>query len=224
MLDNEELRKYSLALQVPIRGSLFPQVEKYFKGNWIVDVGSNVGAFIDCSLELYPDAKILAFEPVRLYYEFTIDKYKDLDHVFIENLALSDKDGTGNIFVATKNIGWNTMVEEKIDEDNSKNIQVVKTTSFDLYLDYAGLFDEIVDILKIDTEGYEFKVIKGMERFLQRQKPVILCEVGWGKSHPFWDEELAAFDYLRSLGYKIKDDIVIESLEGTRDVIFTYEE
>jgi len=223
MLDNEELRKYSLELQAPIRGSLFPQVEKYFKGNWIVDVGSNVGAFIDCSLELYPDAKILAFEPVRLYYEFTIDKYKDLDNVFIENLALSDKNGTADIFVATDNIGWNTMVEEMIDDDNSKNVQVVKTTSFDLYLDYAGLDDVIVDILKIDTEGYEFKVINGMKRFLQRQKPAILCEIGWGKNHPFWDEELAAFDYLFSLGYKTKDNVDIKSLGATRDVIFTYE-
>ena len=223
MLDVEELGKQSKELQISIRESLFPQIEKYFKGNWIVDIGSNVGAFIDCSLELYPDAAILAFEPVRDYYQYTIDIYKDLDNVHVENLALSDKNGTADIFVATKNIGWNTMIGEMIDDDNAENVQAIKTTSFDLYLDYTGLAEDPIDIIKIDTEGYEYKVINGMRRFLQRQKPVILCEIGWGKNHPFWDEELAAFNYLFGLGYKVKDNINIESLRATQDVIFTYE-
>lgn len=223
MLDVEELEKRSKGLQIPIRESLFPQVEKYFKGNWIVDVGSNVGAFIDCSLEFCPDATLLAFEPVRDYYQYTIGKYKDLDNVHIENLALSDRNGTADIFVATQNIGWNTMVEEMVDDDNANNVEIIKTTSFDLYLDYAELADVLIDIIKIDTEGYEYKVINGMKRFLKRQKPAILCEIGWGKNHPFWEEELAAFDYLHSLGYKEKDDIVVESLRGTQDVIFIHE-
>jgi len=202
---------------------LLPQVANSFKGNWIIDVGSNVGTFIDSALQLFPDATILAFEPVSTYYQYTIDRFKDLDSVYIENLALSDKDGTANIFVATENIGWNTMVEEMVDGDNANNLETIKTTSFDLYLDYVGLTDIVVDILKIDTEGYEYKVIRGMRRFLERQKPAILCEIGWGKSHPFWNEELVTFDYLFGLGYKVKNNVDIESLEGTQDVVFIYE-
>lgn len=210
-------------MRASLSDHLLPQVADSYKGNWIVDVGSNVGTFIDSALQLFPDATILAFEPVSMYYQYTIDRFKNLDNVYIENLALSDKNGTADIFVASENIGWNTMVEEMVDGDNAHNLETIKTTSFDLYLDYAGLVDVVVDIIKIDTEGYEYKVIRGMRRFLERQKPAILCEIGWGKQHPFWNEELVTFDYLFGLGYKVKNNIDIESLEGTQDVVFIYE-
>lgn len=222
IVDNEYFQRQVESMRSSITAEL-AHVRKYFRGNWIIDVGSNVGAFIDCALQTFPGCTILAFEPVSSYYFYTVDRFLDNDNVYLENLALSDRNGTENIFVATKNIGWNTMVREMVDEDNEKQIEIIDTASLDSYLDYVGLNDISVDIIKIDTEGFEYKVISGMQRFLQTQKPAILCEIGWGKKHPFWNEELIAFDYLYGLGYKTIGDIAIENLEGTTDVIFIYE-
>jgi hypothetical protein len=54
-------------------------------------------------------------------------------------------------------------------------------------------------------------------------RPVILCEVGWGTSHPNWDEELEVFGELRKMGYSICDldgvEIDEKSISSTTDVL-----
>jgi hypothetical protein len=57
-------------------------------------------------------------------------------------------------------------------------------------------------LVKIDVEGAEFRVL-GMMSALENwtPRPAILCKIGWGKGHPYWSEELAAFTQLGKLGY-----------------------
>jgi hypothetical protein len=68
-------------------------------------------------------------------------------------------------------------------------------------------------------------VLKGLIKSIKKwdSLPVILCEVGWGISHPFWAEEVAIFKKYESIGYSICDidsmPINIESLTETTDVL-----
>lgn len=199
---------------------VFSQVKKYYRGNWIIDVGSNTGEFIDCALHCFPEASILAFEPVKPYFDFAVERFRNKRNVFIENHGLSDRDEETTIFVAKHNIGWNTMVQEKVDGDNKSNRQKVSCFSFDHYLDFTGL-DIKIDVVKIDTEGFEYKVLKGMKRFLRDQKPAIICEIGWGVGHPHWKEELEAFEYLYSIGYDRSNENAVRELKATTDILFT---
>ena len=79
--------------------------------------------------------------------------------------------------------------------------------------------------IKIDVEGAEYKVFRGMFESMRTWKPlpVILCEVGWGQSHPNWREELLAFEELRKLGYDFynrdQSKVDIADLQATTDVI-----
>jgi FkbM family methyltransferase len=59
-----------------------------------------------------------------------------------------------------------------------------------------------IDLLKVDTEGMEAKVILGAKETLKKYHPLIHMEVGWGKKHPDWDDHVEAFEYLFSIGYK----------------------
>lgn len=56
-----------------------------------------------------------------------------------------------------------------------------------------------------------------------KKLPVILCEVGWGQSHPNWAEELAVFQRLETMGYRIFDvqqqPFDITTLEKTADIL-----
>jgi len=193
----------------------------FYKGNWVLDVGSNIGTFIDCTSDEFPDASILAFEPVKRYYRYTVKKFKDKENILIENSALGDEEKDALIHVAKNNIGWNTMIEDMSDEDNNRTIEKVKTVRFDQYIDCIEM-DEIFDIVKIDTEGYESKVLNGMRHFLRDQKPTIVCEVAWGIEHPHWEEELEAFEFLYHLGYDSfpKREKLLE-LNHTMDFIFS---
>jgi len=198
---------------------VLPQIVDFYKGNWILDVGCNTGTFIECLLEKFPECNILAFEPVKKYYKYTLKKFKDMDNVFVENLALGDRNEKGVIHVAQDNPGWNTFVVDMVDEDNKNTVENVSIMSFDNYLDYTGL-EKTFDIVKIDTEGYEFKVLSGMHHFLRDQKPIIICEIGWGVNHPNWDEELEAFEYLYRIGYVCANKDEIATLQETKDFLF----
>ena len=85
--------------------------------------------------------------------------------------------------------------------------------------------DVIPTFIKIDVEGSEYMVLRGMLDSLKTWMPlpVILCEVGWGTSHPNWDEELKVFDELKEIGYSFCDlegvEIDESSISGTTDIL-----
>ncbi len=55
-------------------------------------------------------------------------------------------------------------------------------------------FDLSPDIIKIDVEGYELSVLRGMEQTLERWSPLLMLESN--------DSEGAAWDFLQSRGYR----------------------
>lgn len=201
---------------------IFSQVEEACHGGWVLDVGSNTGSFIECVLDRFPSTNVLGFEPVRRYYANCRKRFRKRPNVRLENMALSDRQGRHEIFVARKNIGWNTMVAEKVDEDNEGRSEWIQCLRFDSYYFHRGLSRDKIkfDVVKIDVEGWEYKVLRGMRRFLQSQMPVIVCEIGWGRYHPHWREELKEFEYLCSIGYNREVLEQIKVLEGTTDVVF----
>tara|TARA_Y100000034_G_scaffold119566_1_gene161507 strand:- start:390 stop:1103 length:714 start_codon:yes stop_codon:yes gene_type:complete len=73
----------------------------------------------------------------------------------------------------------------------------------------------IPDIIKIDTEGYEYDVLMGGKEFLKEYKPIISLEVHipWLNNHGITSEQLVELIY--SMGYKIYDleDNLISSPE-----------
>jgi FkbM family methyltransferase len=223
-MDGKHIKQYSKILKAGA-SEVLSQVSPYYRGNWIVDVGCNTGAFIECVLEKFPSAPVVGFEPVRRYCEYARSKFHTQSNVFIEDTALGDEDGADLIHVARQNIGWNTLVREKVDEDNAREVESIRIVRFDDWWARRGVArqDVKVDIVKIDVEGYEHKVLRGMMEFLKEQKPVIACEVGWGCGHPHWEEELAAFEWLYSIGYNRGTEDRVKGLQETTDVVFRVE-
>jgi hypothetical protein len=85
--------------------------------------------------------------------------------------------------------------------------------------------DVTPSFIKVDVEGAEYKVFQGMLGSLRKWRPlpVILCEVGWGQSHPEWEEEMRVFAEMKRIGYSICDldglPIDESNLQGTSDVL-----
>lgn len=57
-----------------------------------------------------------------------------------------------------------------------------------------------VDFVKADCEGYELAALRGAERTLLRDKPVVCVEQKPGRAQKFGLRETEAVDYLQSLG------------------------
>jgi FkbM family methyltransferase len=191
----------------------------------ILDVGANMGYFTKTlGEELGFRGNAHLFEPVPNLAQLCRETVLTLPFkTEVHEFGLSDEDGSFDIFVAADgNLGWNTMIAEK-----SHGMAAVKIAvrSFD----NAGIA-EVPTFVKIDVEGAESKVLRGMLGALERwpSRPTILCEIGWGQDHPQWQQELDVFRALQGIGYTALDlshnPVEIESLVKTTDLIFVSDE
>jgi FkbM family methyltransferase len=189
-----------------------------------LDVGANIGYFTRVLAERVGfTGTAHLFEPIPHLAELcaqTLDgaPYRAVVHPF----GLSEADDELDIFVGDDgNLGWNTLVAVKATGTmQAERIAVRRFSDLDLAHGAAP------DFVKIDVEGAEHRVLAGMLDALDRweRRPAILCEIGWGRSHPQWSEELAVFDRLGGLGYRVTtldgDPVDPGDLERTTDVLF----
>lgn len=84
-----------------------------------------------------------------------------------------------------------------------------------------------ISLIKIDTEGFEFPVLKGLGRYFEDQpdRPPIICEIA-PTAYPLLGYELSQLsDYMESHGYHSfemlrRERIELTRLEATRNIIF----
>lgn len=200
---------------VPVTSEIANIILKHLPPNGVlVDIGANTGVATQLVLEKIA-CKAYLFEPVPLYFQYCKQKFSKSQNVFVENLAVSDEEGFSQIWIDEKNLGWNTMEREKC-TNNMQNIPI-QTIPFDKYASVNNITS--IDVIKIDVEGAEYRVLKGMRHTISKlkRKPVIICEVGWGlRGHPHWEKEIEEFEWLFQNGYQRVDYNVTK----TSDIVF----
>lgn len=139
------------------------------KGNLCFDIGANIGNRTDIFLSL--GATVVVVEPNPNLVNVLRAKYKNENKVIIVNKALGAKNGSGKLFLCEADT-LSSMSKEWIDRtiesgrfcnycwDKSINIDI--TTMDDL----VGIYG-YPEFCKIDVEGYEYQVIKGLSRQIQ---------------------------------------------------------
>jgi FkbM family methyltransferase len=155
-----------------------------------IDVGAHVGLW---SYNLAHEfATVFAFEPVaehRACFEKNLQGVGQ--HVHLKAMALGAIEGSVSIASEQGSSGNSTV---------SGKGEIPMHT-----LDALGLQD--VDFIKIDVEGYEENVLRGGEATIAMFKPVIIVEQKRDMSTRFGLKTLGAVDFLRTLGYKIVEEI-----------------
>lgn len=123
----------------------------------LLDVGANVSQMSKLFLLFWPDVKVLSFEPnVAL---------KPIGRVF--NIALSDTDEMVEFFIPADST-WATVVKSKAAQFDAKVVKV-QASRFDTLLLKGEISMEEMPrpiFLKIDTEGCEYRTLKGFGKFL----------------------------------------------------------
>jgi len=160
----------------------------------LFDVGANVGQTVMAMRPLFPEAKLYAFEPVRASYEQLLDTAGNFDDTECFNLALSDANSAATM------LARGTSQNNRIVEQSGSQTEEVSLISGDIFCEEHGI--DHIDYLKIDTEGHEMQVLRGLQSMLSDYRvDLIELEAGmnWGnKKHtPF--EHLKG--YLEPMGY-----------------------
>ncbi len=124
----------------------------------VFDVGANVGMFVLRIKKLYPKAEVVAFEPVRSNFKRLQENLLGrMDGVTLHNFAVSNKDGTADIYLHPINSGAHSLFASQVGDDVEKEtIQIRDINPFILGISNG------VDLLKLDCEGAEFEIIMGL--------------------------------------------------------------
>ena len=194
---------------------------------YMLDIGANVGIYAHGLLKMFPKTRVISFEPIPAYAQF-IREHPMSVGLTVETLAMGQQSSPTNLtlLMDKHNLGWNTLHTSAnvIECPDCMQTIYITSVSFDHY--YYYMHPELASIkcgfIKIDTEGYESNVLKGMHRFLTEKAqaselPLMVIEVAWGPlKHPNWAEEVQEFEWLISLGY----ERVNYRVASTRDVWF----
>lgn len=166
---------------------------KYLKSGMVyLDCGANIGnhtVFFACVADA---KKVYAFEGNPVTYEVLV-KNVELNQlqgtVQSYNCVLGEKNGTAKTsFYNPFNMGGTAFHEA------DDGIEMKAIDSFD--------FGEKIDFVKMDVEGFEYHVLKGMGETLRRDKPILWVEI-------FGEHYEAVSSLLYEYGYER-----IESFEG----------
>jgi FkbM family methyltransferase len=131
---------------------------------FIIDCGANIGLSVIYMKHLYPNAKIIAFEPDDRNFELL---HKNVSSFGLTNVELRKEaiwiENTTLHFISEGSL------MSKIQEAGiSKNTIEVKATRL------KDLMIQPIDFLKIDIEGAEYKVLKDIEEKLPLVKSLFL--------------------------------------------------
>lgn len=195
---------------------------------YMLDIGANVGIYAHGLLKMFPKTRVISFEPIPAYAQFIREHPMSAVGLTVETLAMGQQSSPTNLtlLMDKRNLGWNTLHTSAnvIECPDCMQTIYITSVSFDHY--YYYMHPELASIkcgfIKIDTEGYESNVLKGMHRFLTEKAqaselPLMVIEVAWGPlKHPNWAEEVQEFEWLISLGY----ERVNYRVASTRDVWF----
>jgi len=178
---------------------------KYIEdGSDFLDIGSNIGLItLGVKKKLKDDNK--SNKTIKNIHSFECNndifkclKYNTREHneIKLYQLALSNEVELCNMTINTFNYGCN-FISKIINEGNEKNYDysyIIKDSNnviSDIYkvennkiyiptmsLDYLmNYFQNKISVIKIDVEGFEYNVILGSNKFLEKFKPVIIIEI-----------------------------------------------
>jgi len=154
-----------------------------------LDIGANAGFFSLLLAKHFPKGRVIAFEPNPPIADLLAESIMEndlADRIELHRLAVSDQNAVLQFLVEESNSGHSRLAGGV----SSASMQV-EAVILDEWLP-PKLGEARVAVVKIDVEGAELRVLKGMRTLLEAHRPALVVEG--------YDEHLREFgDSLRAL-------------------------
>jgi FkbM family methyltransferase len=162
-----------------------------------LDIGANVGLWSRDLVRHFE--QVIAFEPVAMFRE-CLERNVTASNISVQSVALGDTEGQVNMIITEGNTGHTHVDPNSVNGDT----KIIRLDSLDL---------QNVDYIKIDCEGFEYRVLQGAKETIKRCRPVVVIEQ---KPHEMYSKDygqFAAIGLLEDWGMvrldQVKDDWIM---------------
>jgi len=178
-------------LRIPNR--TFGRSSKAISGEYLaIDVGANVGDTLSI-IRQAADVPVLCVEGDPQCVGLFKENAAQYDRVELFESFLSDKEGIETVQMDKE--GWNTTLLPGSGEGG-------KTLQFRTLDSVTSGRSHPCGLLKLDVEGYEWKILSGSRMLLENDKPVICLEYNIRHSGFPPEDFVRGIENLRNLGYE----------------------
>lgn len=150
-------------------------------GDTVVEVGGHIGFIAQFLASLAgPNGEVVVFEPGINNLGYTRANLAVLSNAKLEEIAVSDHDGTATFYEDTITGQNNSLlpnyrnvadVAETHGVDPQRVEHSVRTCTLDSYCDQHQM---VVDFMKIDVEGHELAVLKGATKTMKGMRALMV--------------------------------------------------
>jgi len=168
---------------------------------FVVDVGANVGDWMAGMYEAQAGSAFdaLLFEPSSSAAARLRERFAGNQHIRVVEAAVGDAPGELPFF-EEPNAGKGSSLVPQFNR-NPGTMRGVEVTTLDAELARAGW--ERIDLLKIDAEGYDLRVLRGARGLLEAQRIRVL-QFEYNRAWQAAGDTLsAAYSLLQSHGYQV---------------------
>lgn len=177
------------------------------KINSICDIGAHHG---DISLKLstlFPESKIYSFEPYSQSYEALKKKVEINSNIVPVNCALSSSNGEMNLYIntqdSTNSLSPTGEMGKKYQSWQTETLstEIVRVLTLNSWAKQNSIKE--IELLKLDVQGFELKVLQGAEDYLKSTVRLIYTEIEFVK---IYKENCLYFElegYLRQFSFEL---------------------
>lgn len=135
-----------------------------------IDIGCHIGSVLKEFVDRAPNANHMAVEPTPAKAQNLRERFPT---VTIFECALADEPGEAVFYEDTKRPGYSSLIQGNSNETDINAYTVKIRTLDDIAADAVR-----IDLIKIDVEGAELRVLQGGQSVIKKHRPIIIFECG----------------------------------------------
>lgn len=168
-----------------------------------LDIGANIGYYSLLASKANPQIKIYAFEPAsgpKHYLNENVSLNNMGENIITVDYALSQKSIPID-FYEVKSTKYNYLDKNLSGEHNAgtktKTRNFIKTTvqaiSLSNFIKNKNI--QNIDLIKIDTEGTEVEILESGKEYIEKFKPIVICETLFNTTETLLTDFFKEMDY-----------------------------
>jgi FkbM family methyltransferase len=142
----------------------------------VVDIGANLGYFAKNFSRIAKQGKVIAIEPIPVFFNVLTHFLRNKKNVEIHNVALGKEEGIITMVMPESDGFIRTGLphiassEEEKNNNKTQEVKIVKAKEF-----IGGI--PKIDYIKCDIEGYEGIVFQELKPILEEKRPMVQLEI-----------------------------------------------